>query len=299
MTAQPVLIGSTKALKVGSRVYAIGTPEGLDRTLSEGIISGLRPVEGGHYLQITAPISPGSSGGGLFDEEGRLIGLTSFYMAEGQQLNFAVPVEWVDGLRTRHEEASGAAETYVEWLIKAKELEKKKDWIGLIDHSILRTKSRPNNPYTWYNLGWAYDAANQFDNAIEAYRSATSIDPELIEAWNNLGLDYAHLSVEYHQPDGLAKAIEAHRQALRINPEYLEAWNNLGMDYTLARQFDKAIETCQHMLRLNPEYANAWYLLCIVYTKTGQRGEAMDAYAHLKTIDPAKADLFMNKFVLP
>jgi len=68
-----VVKGSTSRLKVGARVYAIGAPRGLELTLSEGIISSIREVDGGQYLQISAPISPGSSGGGLFDEEGQLI----------------------------------------------------------------------------------------------------------------------------------------------------------------------------------------------------------------------------------
>lgn len=88
-------------LEVGERVYAIGTPSGLERTLSEGIISALRP--GGRpsdRIQFTAPISPGSSGGGLFDAQGRLIGVTTF-VAEGQNLNFAVAVDGVGTLVPR------------------------------------------------------------------------------------------------------------------------------------------------------------------------------------------------------
>ncbi|WP_323759667.1 serine protease, partial [Immundisolibacter sp.] len=92
--APAAVLGSTKLLKVGQKVFAIGAPQGLELTLSEGIISSLREVTGGRYLQISAPISPGSSGGGLFDEEGRLLGLPTFYLGGGQQLNFAVPVEW-------------------------------------------------------------------------------------------------------------------------------------------------------------------------------------------------------------
>lgn len=80
---------------VGERVYAIGTPEGLELSLSEGIISGLREFENGHVIQTSAAISHGSSGGGLFDAEGRLIGITTFFVAEGQNLNFAIPANWV------------------------------------------------------------------------------------------------------------------------------------------------------------------------------------------------------------
>jgi TPR repeat protein len=79
-------------LKVGERVYAIGSPRGLENTLSEGLISGLRVSKGIKYIQITAPITHGSSGGGLFDERGRLIGITTLGANSGN-LNFAVAID--------------------------------------------------------------------------------------------------------------------------------------------------------------------------------------------------------------
>jgi TPR repeat protein len=93
--APPVTFGTVKDLRVGESVYAIGAPEGLDLTLSEGIVSSLRSYNGGQYIQTTAAISHGSSGGGLFDQSGKLVGLTTFYI-EGQSLNFALPVSWVE-----------------------------------------------------------------------------------------------------------------------------------------------------------------------------------------------------------
>jgi len=80
-------------LKVGSRVYAVGSPRGLDRSLSEGLISGLRKRNGIRVIQATAPISLGSSGGGLFDAEGHLIGITTFRSSEENHLNFAVATD--------------------------------------------------------------------------------------------------------------------------------------------------------------------------------------------------------------
>ncbi len=81
------------ALAVGDPVYTVGAPKGLDRTLGDGLISGLRSEEGRHYIQTTAPISPGSSGGGLFDDRGNLIGITKGYIEKGQALNFAIAAE--------------------------------------------------------------------------------------------------------------------------------------------------------------------------------------------------------------
>lgn len=88
-------------LKVGETVYAIGSPSGLQNTLSEGIISGLRDIEGVKHVQTTTPISPGSSGGGLFDAQGRLVGITTKGISEGS-LNFAISVDEIsDVLRQK------------------------------------------------------------------------------------------------------------------------------------------------------------------------------------------------------
>ncbi|MGA7699735.1 MAG: trypsin-like peptidase domain-containing protein [Thermoguttaceae bacterium] len=77
---------------VGQKVYAIGSPKGLEASLSEGIISGRREVaEGIWHLQTTTPISPGSSGGPLLDSTGQVVGVTTAALRGGQNLNFAVP----------------------------------------------------------------------------------------------------------------------------------------------------------------------------------------------------------------
>ncbi|MCW5654008.1 serine protease [Hydrogenophaga sp.] len=95
--APAVTVAPADSLKVGSRVYAIGNPRGLETTISDGLLSGIRRSENNDFtaLQITVPISAGSSGGGLFDAQGRLIGITTFYIKEGQNLNFALPASWI------------------------------------------------------------------------------------------------------------------------------------------------------------------------------------------------------------
>jgi S1-C subfamily serine protease len=80
-------------LVVGERVYTVGSPSGLENTLSEGILSGLRKRNGLDLVQISAPISPGSSGGGLFDGAGNLIGITTFLLRDTQNLNFAIAAD--------------------------------------------------------------------------------------------------------------------------------------------------------------------------------------------------------------
>lgn len=78
---------------VGEKTYSIGNPSGLVATLGEGIVSGLREQRGVRYVQTSAPISPGSSGGGLFDEHGNLLGITSFKIDDAENLNFAIAAE--------------------------------------------------------------------------------------------------------------------------------------------------------------------------------------------------------------
>lgn len=75
----------------GQKILVLGSPKGLPATISDGIISGIRDFEGTHLLQITAPISPGSSGGPVLNFNGELIGISVGQFEEGQNLNFAIP----------------------------------------------------------------------------------------------------------------------------------------------------------------------------------------------------------------
>jgi len=102
LNARVASIRAVSTLVVGERVYAVGSPQGLELTLSEGIVSGLRRLPEGEVLvQTTAPVSHGSSGGGLFDSRGQLVGITSFALAKGQNLNFAVPADWITTVRNK------------------------------------------------------------------------------------------------------------------------------------------------------------------------------------------------------
>ncbi len=94
----PARFGVSRDLRPGARVTVIGNPEGLGWTVSEGVIAGIRESKGSRWIQITAPISHGSSGGAVFDYHGDLIGITTASIQEGQNLNFAIPVEEVQRL---------------------------------------------------------------------------------------------------------------------------------------------------------------------------------------------------------
>ena len=77
---------------VGQKVIVIGNPQGLGQTVSDGIVSGIRNIENvGTFIQLTAPISQGSSGSPVFNMDGDIIGIATFYIKDGQNLNFAIP----------------------------------------------------------------------------------------------------------------------------------------------------------------------------------------------------------------
>ena len=91
-----VALGNADALSVGERVFAIGSPLGLERTVTEGILSTrTREMGGTLYLQTTAQINPGNSGGPLFNLSGEVIGVTNMKVTAGEGLGFAIPVEAV------------------------------------------------------------------------------------------------------------------------------------------------------------------------------------------------------------
>ena len=91
-----VRLGDADVLAVGERVFAIGSPLGLERTVTEGIVSTkTRQMQGSLYLQTTAQINPGNSGGPLFNMRGEVVGVTNMKITFGEGLGFAIPVEAV------------------------------------------------------------------------------------------------------------------------------------------------------------------------------------------------------------
>jgi serine protease Do len=91
-----VTLGNSDALNVGDGVFAIGSPLGLERTVTQGILSTkTRQMEGNLYLQTSAQINPGNSGGPLFNLAGEVVGVTNMKITFGEGLGFAIPVELV------------------------------------------------------------------------------------------------------------------------------------------------------------------------------------------------------------
>lgn len=92
-------LGTSSAVEIGESIYSISNPLGaFENTLSQGIISGIRPTDGYRLLQVTAPISHGSSGSPIFNAKGEVVGIAVLTIAEGQSLNFAIPIDYAKGM---------------------------------------------------------------------------------------------------------------------------------------------------------------------------------------------------------
>lgn len=324
LQVHPITLGTAKKLKVGQRVYAIGAPQGLELTLSEGLVSSLREYEGSQYIQTSAAISPGSSGGGLFDDQGRLIGITTFYLAEGQNLNFALPVDWIGEVPKRGQAAAARAKKGgLDWLVRAIVLDQEKDWKGMLKHAQQWVKSEPENATAWAILGATYINLTQYDQAIPAYREALRILPEYSFAWSGLGraqfglkqYDQAiqswqeALRIQPEDADAWynlgnthfilgqqGQAIPALREAMRIQPEKVNAWQRLGMVYFARRQFEQAIPVLQEALRIQPEEAITWEVLGSTYFMLHQYDKVREIYQTLRRLNPAMADKYFSTF---
>lgn len=95
-----VKLGDSDRTEIGESIVAISSPEGLANTISTGIVSGVRRLDTHRVFQITAPISHGSSGGALFDSAGDVVGIITYVFKSGQNINFAVPINYARGMIT-------------------------------------------------------------------------------------------------------------------------------------------------------------------------------------------------------
>jgi S1-C subfamily serine protease len=101
LKAPAMPVGDSSQVAVGDEVFAVGNPQGLEGTFSQGIISAVRRVDNETFFQLTAPISPGSSGGPILDSSGKTIGIAVATFTGGQNLNLAIPSSYLNALAER------------------------------------------------------------------------------------------------------------------------------------------------------------------------------------------------------
>ncbi|MGH9404977.1 MAG: trypsin-like peptidase domain-containing protein [Terriglobia bacterium] len=254
LTAPAVHVRPSSTLNVGEKVYAIGSPEGLELTISEGLISGLRDFDRERVIQTSAAISPGSSGGGLFDSEGRLVGITTFYLKGGQSLNFALPAEWSLAVDRQPKNAARAP----------------------------RSESLALSALVWFELGLKAQDVGKCDLAVRDYKQAMRLKPDYSAAWRNLGLAYIGIGQ-------LQEAVGAFEQAVSVNPNDEPAWFCLGALYGNLGKYSEAVGAEEKALGLKPSYGRAWYVLGFVFDKLGQHDKAVSAQQQASRLMQANA----------
>ena len=254
-------------LKVGQRVYAIGTPKGLELTLSEGLISSLRPRARSFVIQTSAPMSHGSSGGGLFDDEGRLVGIAAFQYARGQNLNFAVPASWVHELPGRVRAAwakAGLEATAAQPLgRRALALMDLGNFEAAVQVAREWIQAEPTDALPRHALGRAYVGLKRTDDAIMALRSATKLRPAFLRAWLDLGAAYADAADDEN-------ALATYGEALHVDSQSAEARRGRGVALTALHRYDEAVEELHHSIDIDRTYASAWEALVIAHATEGR-----------------------------
>ena len=184
--------------RIGDRVYSVGAPLGLELSLGDGLISGIRDFGDFTKIQTSAPISPGSSGGGLFNDEGVLIGITTSYLKLGQVLNFALPASYVSALLARGRSASldvvnarpKPEDREIDWHAVADLLVKQNDWRGLLALSKKWTVAKPQQVSGWFYLSFASHNIGNYTESLSAAREAIRLNPNAAEAWLVAGSAY-------------------------------------------------------------------------------------------------------------
>ena len=201
----PCLLVSTGAgPRVGATVYAIGSPEGLQNTISEGLVSGHRRHNGLPVLQTSAPMSHGSSGGPLVTDDGRVVGVCFRILAGGQNLNFAVPAERVvqllqkEGKPITLEDLSSQTtrEPVVAQLDKARKAMEQQKWDEA--QAILKplVESESGNPFVLFAYGNLLRNQGLYRHAVQTFERAVQIKPDYAEAYYNIGLTYCEPKAE-------------------------------------------------------------------------------------------------------
>jgi cytochrome c-type biogenesis protein CcmH/NrfG len=298
LAAPAVQIRDSSTLAVGETVYAIGAPEGLELTISEGLVSGLRDFDKTRVIQTSAAISPGSSGGGLFDAKGQLVGITTSYLKDGQNLNFALPAEWALALSIRPANASPPGnENGPDFLAilsgeLAYDLTKSGEYEMAIRAGQKAVALKPDYESAWVNLGVAYVMLQNYADALGAQKNAIRLRPDDAKAWAGLGLAYDML-------DQNVEAAKAYEEAVKLEPDNALYWYSLGLTCQRLGLFDKAMHAHENAVSLKPDYVDAWFRLGALYRMAGEQSKVIRVYEKLKALDSDQAEKFFRLFVLP
>lgn len=283
LPASPVVLRRSGTLAVGEPVHAVGNPLGFGLAVSTGLVAMLQPRERYALLVATAPVSPGSSGGGLFDSEGRLLGLTTAIMGTGQNLNMVLVADAVvellaHGAARPADAAPPVAEP--NWPEEAQALYLAVDWDGLERYAQLWARAQPAAAPALVYQAEVQNVRRQHAQAEVLARQALALDGDLPLAWFSRATALAGLGRTQEAEQALQQA------ALR------DPWNS-RTPWTRSQwlraqgQREPALAQLREAVRKEPDIAHRWTALGELAGELGHAAEAARAFATAARLDGA------------
>lgn len=270
--------------KIGDRVFAIGSPKGLQNTLSEGIVSGYRAFdEDTELVQFSAPISPGSSGGPLLLPDGSILGITSSFISTGQNLNFAIPRSAIASiLRTILEES------------RLREI-----WEGAsISRQIDSVKAdlRLDSIRTSGDYLMLLDTAHvQFQNAqfAEAIETLSRIPPDKASKYRYFERFLLGICHSYLQPDSEISLL-ALQESVSMNPKFTPARSALMSRYRDSGRYVEALAEATVVVEQVPRCALAYVSRAGIWAELGLPKNAETDVARAIELSPRSATTLLG-----
>jgi len=277
----------------GESIVVIGNPFGLEGSVTNGIVSAVRDIPTfGRIIQITAPISPGSSGSPVVNMQGQVIGVATLQITGGQSVNFAIPSERISQLQT------GALSSLSDLVAasgrnkRAKAVQSFRDGLSFLSKDDCEkalpyfekaVESDSNYAEAWAQSGFCKEKLGRHSEAIEASKRAVTLRPSA-ESYFNIGLANYYLK-QYRE------AVENYRQSIRLDPyNAADAYYALGLAYRDWGRADDEIQAYKQAIRLRPDYTSAYERLGSRYLKSKKYMEAIEIFKQLAALKPGDAN---------
>ena len=284
-TAMPLQIIETTPQE-GESIVVIGNPFGLEGSVSNGIVSAVRDISGyGRIIQITAPISPGSSGSPVVNMRGQVIGVATLQAAEGQSINFAVPSERILQLKIGDLQTFSSLNSETQKNKRAAAERLYSQGLGILSRDDFARAAAffekaaeidPNYAEAWYQAGFSYGMLGKHQEALKASKQAVRLRPEWTESYINIGASSYALG-KYDD------AVNAYKQATKLDSANSETQYALGLSLNKLGRTDEEILAYKRAVALKPDFANAFEKLGVAYFKQKRYAEAIPAFESLKT----------------
>lgn len=277
----------------GESVVVIGNPLGLEGSVTNGIVSAVRDIPTfGRIIQITAPISSGSSGSPVVNMQGQVIGVATLQITGGQSVNFAIPSERISTLQvaTMTSLADLVATTGRNKRAKAVQFFRdglsflsKDDCEKALPYFEKAVESDSQYAEAWAQSGFCNEKLGKHNEALEASKKAVSLRPSA-ESYFNIGLASFYLK-QYKE------AADAYRQSIKLDPyNAADAHFALGLVYRDWGKPDDEIQAYKQTIRLRPDYVAAYERLGSRYLKSKKYPEAIEMFRQLSTLKPGDAN---------